>query len=157
VSDGDFDPKLLDLYPESSEPDEIRHTLVKHARQHEMSLATIQMHYRLLKAQGVTLERLDQNLDQFIAGIEMERAEKKLQEARGEYSLKKMTAILGFAGAVIGSLVTGAVTYLTRESKIPHTDPPTAEQVRAYEEHQRAAKHEPVPTAEFNAIVDGQK
>ena len=152
ASSGDFDPKLTSLYPESSDPAEIHHTLVRHARQHEMSLATIQQHYRLLKSQGVTLQRVDDNLRAFIASIEMERVEKKLQEARGEYSLKKMTAILGFVGALVGALATAAVTYATKAA--PEAKPATAEQLKALDKGEALARHEPAPSKAFNAIVD---
>lgn len=84
----------------------------------------------------------------------MEKVDRKLVDARKDYSLKKMTALLGFGGAIVGALGAAAAAYLTRDHEIPVIKPPTAEQVRQYEEHQRAAKHEPVPTPEFNAIVD---
>ncbi|MEI9948275.1 MAG: hypothetical protein WDO74_04675 [Pseudomonadota bacterium] len=47
-------------------------------------------------------------------------------EARKDHSLKKMTALLGFGGAIVGALSATAAAYLARDSTIPETKPPTA-------------------------------
>ena len=154
---GETDPKLVSLYPRSDEPEELRRVATMHARQLEMSVITDQSHYRQIKLLTETLGQTNKLLAQQIQESAMEKAAKALEEAQKNRSLKKQVALIGLAGAIVGVLGAAASTYLSRSSTVPETKPPTAEQVKAYDEHQRAAKHEPAPTPEFNAIVDGAK
>jgi len=154
---GETDPGLTSLYPENDTPEEHHQILVRHARQIELGVITSREHYRQIKNLNETLGKTNTLLEQQIEATELDKVDRKLVEARKDFSLKRMTALLGFGGAIVGALGAAAAAYLTRDSKIPDTKPPTAEQVRAYEANQRAAKHEPAPTPEFNAIIDGVK
>jgi hypothetical protein len=157
MSSGETDPGLTSLYPEDDTPEEHHQILVRHARQLELGVITAREHYKSIKNLNETLGKTNALLQQQIEARDLEKADQKLVDARRDFSLKRMTALLGFGGAIVGALGAAAAAYLARDSKIPETKPPTAEQVKAYEEHQRAAKHEPVPTPEFNALVDSQK
>jgi len=52
-------------------------------------------------------------------------------------------AFLGLAAAIAGGLAVATSAYLSREPRLPEVRPPTAAQLKAYDEHERAAKQEP--------------
>ena len=157
TSSGDTDPRLLSLYPKNNSNDELERASNRQARQHEMSVITQQAHYKQIKLLTETLGETNKLLAQQIHESVLEKAVKAGEEAQKNRELKRQVALLGLAGAIVGGLAAATSAYLSRDPKIPEVQPATAEQRKAYEEHERAAKHEPAPTPEFNAIVDSAK
>jgi hypothetical protein len=156
-SSGETDPGLVSLYPRSDNPAEHREILTRHARQLELSVIVDRQHYKEIKSLNATMIETNKLLKQQIDEAGMEKATRAIEAARRDHSLKRMTALLGFGGAIVGALGAAVAAYLTHGSDIPVIKPATAAQIRAYDEHERAAKHEPAPTPEFNAIIDSAK
>jgi hypothetical protein len=142
---GESDPGLTSLYPESNEPEEHHMVLVRHARQIEMGVVTSRNHWQAIKNLTTTLDRTNALLEQ----QEMREADRALQEARKDHSIKRMTAMLGFGGAIVGALAMVTAAYLTHKSPEPEPVKQLSPAIeKAYEAYQRdvAKRRQPPST-----------
>jgi hypothetical protein len=154
---GETDPGLISLYPRSNDPVEHREILSRHARQLELSVIVDKQHYKEIKSLNATLNRTNELLEQQIKETALEKVGKQLDQSNKDLSVKRMTTLLGFLGAVVGALAMIFVAYLSHGTPAPVAKPLSPAVEKAYEDYLHSLAKQTPPTAEYDRIIDAGK